>query len=244
MPKRYRSSRRKPAAFKSKRSLKQAAWKKSVASIAKRVALRQSETKHVARSLGLNYNFNHNTGYRIADNLLYSQLGVFDGSTASRIGDTVVLRGLKIYCNMGSLTNTPGVAYRIMVYKVRKQYSDVALPPLRAISGINVLDPPDMEKVIKVLHDRVYTDRYQNTVIALTEPGEVPAEPLTNVGVTLNRKFWIPLSGQYVYDDGSAAVGRNFNIGMWIVAYQNRGQITGEPIATGAFFSEFFFKDP
>lgn len=241
--KRGSASRRKPTVFKSRKSLKQSAWKKSVASIAKRVALRQSETKHVARQLGLAYNLTHNIGARVSDNLLYSTGGVGDGTTASRVGDTVQLRGLKIYASLGSLTDTPGNSYRIMVYKVRKQYADLTTPPLKNISGISILDPPDMERVIKVLHDRVYTDRYMNTVIGLAAPPD-PSDPLQTVGVTLNRKMWIPLSGQYVYDDGTASTGRDWNIGMWVVAYQNRQQINGTPIATAGFFSEFFFKDP
>lgn len=237
------TTRRKPTVFKSRKSLKQSAWKRSVASIAKRVALRQAETKHVARQLGLAYNLNHNTGYRVADNLLYSNLGVGDGTTASRIGDTVILRGIKLYMSLGSLTDTPGNSYRIMVYKVRKQYADITTPPLKAISGISILDPPDMEKVIKVMYDRTFTDRYMNTVIGLTAPPD-PEEPIQNTGVTLHRKVWIPLSGQYVYDDGSVNTGRDWQLGMWIVAFQNRQQITGTPIATAGFFSEFFFKDP
>lgn len=238
-----RATRRKPGVFRSKKSLKQSAWSKSVAAIAKRVTLRQAETKHVVRSLGLAYNLNHNIGARVADNLLYTTQGVNDGAVNSRLGDTVILRGIKLYMVLQTLSNTPGVTFRIIVCKVRKEWADQTTPPLKPITGINSLDPIDMEKAIKVLVDKRVTDRYMNTVVGLTTPPD-PAEPIENTPVMMHRKYWIPLSGQYKYDDTSFVKGRDWQIACWVVAYLNRN-VTGNPVVgTAAFGSEFYFKDP
>lgn len=241
--KRKSYGRKKPTVFKSRKSLKQAAWKKSVMSIAKKAVYRAAETKHVVRSLGLAYNLQHNIGSRVADNLLYCSQGVNDGAVNSRIGDTVILRGVKLYLTLQTLSNTPGTSFRVIVAKVRKEWADQTTPPLKPITGINSLDPLDMEKCIKVLIDRRYTDRYMNTVVGLTTPPD-PAEPIENTPVMMTKKIWIPLSGQYKYDDTSFVKGRNWQLACWVVAYLNRN-VTGNPVVgTAAFGSEFWFKDP
>lgn len=238
-----RTTTRKPTVFKSNRGLKQTAWKKSVALIAKRVSLKQAETKHVVRGLGANYNLNHNIGTRISDNLLYTTPGVNDGAANSRIGDTVILRGIKLYMVLGTLTDTPGVTFRIIVAKVRKEWADQTTPPIKPITNINTIDPLDMEKCIKVLLDKRVTDRYMNTVVGLTAP-PAPEEPLETNAIAIHRKYWIPLSGQYKYDDTSFVKGRDWQIACWVVAYHNRNTAGNPIVATAGFGSEFYFKDP
>lgn len=130
---------RKPAVFKSKKALKQKAWKKSVASIAKTVALRTQETKCAARNLGTNYTLNHNGYDRISDNLLYTTQGTNDSS--HRVGDMVTLRGLKLYTMFESLADTPNVNVRLMVYKVRKEWADSTIPPLKQITTYAYQNP-------------------------------------------------------------------------------------------------------
>lgn len=69
MPYARKRSSRKPVR---KTARKKSSLVKKIASVAKTVALRQAETKHVIRSLGVNYTLGHNTWDKVATNLLYS----------------------------------------------------------------------------------------------------------------------------------------------------------------------------
>lgn len=216
---------------------------KKIASVAKTVALRQAETKHIIRNLGVNYTLGHNTWDKVSSNLLYSVQG--NNDNFNRIGDQVICRGLKIYCQLESKPTEPMIAWRIIIIKCRQTIANLANPPLRTVTGQTMLDPIDMEQAQKVLLDKVIYNRRQNSVVGLVPEGTVPEEPVDNRRAVQFRKYWIPLNNaRYHYQDGSTDIGRDYNIAMWVSVYSHFLNTTDGTLSRGTFASEFFFKDP
>lgn len=118
--------KRKRVSYKRKRTSKYGLGRK-IAKIAKTVALRQQETKHVTRSLGA-YQCYHNVSQRVTDNLLYTTQGTNDGS--NRIGDEITLRGIKLYLEMEDKWDRPNVTYCIWVAKCRQGIASLTSVPV------------------------------------------------------------------------------------------------------------------
>lgn len=215
---------------------------KKIAQVSKTVALRQAETKHVIRSLGVNYTLGHNTWDKVATNLLYSQQGTNDSN--HRIGDQVTCRGVKLYCQLESKPTEPMIAYRIIVVKCRHAIAAATLPPLRTITMQSMMDPIDMEQVQKVYMDKIIYNKGQNSVVGLVPEGTIPTEDLDNRRKVMFKKFWIPLNNaRYIYQDGATDIGRDYNIACWVSAYSHYVDGNDDTLGRGAFMSEFFFKD-
>lgn len=241
--KRYnKRTSRKPRVFKSNKTLRAAAWKKSVAQIAKTVALRQMETKCAHRTLGSNYTLNHNDYDRVSDNLLFTTQGVNDGS--HRIGDEITLRGLKLYGLFETFRDTPNLNVRVMVFKVRKEWADSTTPPLKPITSYNYQNPPDMEKVMKVILDKRFKLWGQDSTVGLVAPPATPEEPVDNVRVSHFKKWYIPLNNaKYVYDDSSFVKGRDYQFGCWITTWLNSNTDQAYAVGKASMSSELWFKD-
>lgn len=240
MPYARKQSGRKPVR---KNPRKKSNLTKKIASVAKTVALRQAETKHVIRSLGVNYTLGHNTWDKVATNLLYSQQGTNDSN--HRIGDQVVCRGIKLYCQLESKPTEPMIAYRIIVVKCRHAIAAASLPPLRTITMQSMMDPIDMEQVQKVYMDKIIYNKGQDSTVGLVPEGTVPEEPVDNRRKVTFRKYWIPLNNaKYIYQDGATDIGRDYNIACWVSTYSHYTDGNNDTLGRGAFMSEFFFKDP
>lgn len=217
--------------------------RKTVTAIAKTVALRQSETKHIIRNLGVNYTLGHNSWDRVSTNLLYSAQGSNDNF--NRIGDEVIARGIKLYCQLESKPTEPMIAWRIIVIKCRNAVASSANPPLRTVTGQTMLDPIDMEQAQKVLLDKVIYNRRQDSTVGLVPEGTVPEEPVDNRRAVQFRKYWIPMNNvKYKYQDNSTDIGRDYNIAMWVSVYSHFTDTMDDTLSRGTFASEFFFKDP
>lgn len=235
-------SRGTPKVFKSNKSLRKSAWKKSVAQIAKTVALREQETKTAHRNLGTNYTLNHNGWDRVSDNLLYTTQGTNDGS--HRIGDQITLRGLKIYGLFESLADTPNVNVRFMIYKVRKEWADSTIAPVKPITSYAYQNPADMEKVMKVVLDKRFKLTGQSSVVGLVAPPTVPEEPIDNRRVSHFKSWYIPLNNvKYTYDDSSFVKGRDYQYACWMTAWLDSTTSTDYACAKASISSELFFKD-
>lgn len=237
MPKVYKSS-------KFSKIVKRRRSDRDVAKIAKRVMLRNVETKQVIRSLG-NRNVNHNTWENLSKNVLYTQLGVNDGnSLTSRIGDEITLVGIKLYMSFEQYTGTPFTTYRVLIARVRDGYSSNAAPQLLTVTGNNMIDPVDTEKIISVVFDRRYRPGGQNSITSLTSGGGGATEIAFSKPATEFTTVYIPLKYQkYKYDGGSFDVGLQYNLAAWVCCYDQQSQAIATDVGKFTMATQLFFKD-
>lgn len=228
--------KRKRVSYKRKRNLKYGLGRK-IAKIAKTVALRQQETKHTTRSLGV-FQMYHNVSQRVTDNLVWTSQGTND--TSNRIGDEITLRGIKLYLEMEDKWDRPNVTYCIWVAKCRQGIASLSSVPVRAITNMLPLDPMDTERVQKVLVNKKFRFSHKDTLIDVGGEG---VDSLNRV-TTHFAKIWIPFKNiKYKYQDNHTSEGTSYNIAMWIAAYGASGDLITDNIGRIRVSSEMFFKD-
>lgn len=221
---------------------------KKIAKIAKKVSLRNAETKHVYRSIGTNWSVGHNAWLRPSSNLIHILRGVEDGSIQSRIGDSVILRGVKLMMNIESFATHPRATFRVLVVKLRKQYADLVVPPTKVILNNSVLDPVDMEQVKQVIMDRKFTVKYQSNIRSAEDQNNDP--PINDViigsvSAPIMKKFWIPFKNwKYTFSDNSPDTGRDYNVAIYVTAWNDRNTAASDTCGIAAFGTELYFKDP
>lgn len=208
---------------------------KKVVAIAKTVALRQQETKHSILTFAT-HELYHNASYNITPNLLHTTQGVNDSN--HRVGDEITLRGIKLYLQMETKWDRPNNTYRVVVGKCRQSIagaSDVFKP----ISGVKVIDPVDMEQVMKVVLNRRYRFGDKDTMIATDEGVGALNRPTTHF-----RTIWIPLNNvKYKYLNQNSTQGTAYNLAMWVTAYDHSSMLTLDNIGSIRVSAELFFKD-
>lgn len=231
--KRKRSSSR---AYRKRKSARgRGGLNKKIAKIAKTVALRQQETKHAILSYATRELY-HNAAYNITDNLLHTTQGVNDRN--HRVGDEITLRGIKIYLQIESKWDRPNTTVRVVVGKARQAIA-AGTDPYKPISGIKVIDPVDMEQVMKVYANRRYRFGDKDTMIGTDEGIGVLNRPTTHF-----RTIWIPLMNvKYKYTNQSSTQGTAYNIPMWVTAYDHSSSLTLDNIGSIRISTELFFKD-
>lgn len=198
-----------------------------IAKIAKSVSLKTQETKHTTYNYG-EFDLFDNVSRKVADNLLQVTRGVDDGSTASRIGDEVTLRGLKIYMNYHINTGFPVQTFKYWVLRHRSNSVPLFLPT-KSISGILTLDPIDTEQCSVVTTGIIAPAKISGGISTSSKDFQV------------QLKKWIPLNNKvYKYQSGGTQ-GSFYNITMFVAAYNTGSVIT--QISKVAISTEFFFKD-
>lgn len=208
---------------------------KKIASIAKTVALRQQETKHSILSYATRELY-HNQTYNITPNLLDTTQGVTDGT--HRLGDEITLRGIKLYLQMETKWDRPNNTYRVVVGKCRQAIAG-GTDPFKPISGVKVIDPVDMEQVMKVLVNRRYRFGDKDTMIGTDEGIGVLNRPTTHF-----RTVWIPLNNvKYKYLNQNSTQGTAYNLALWVQAYDHSSSLTLDNIGSIRVSAELFFKD-
>lgn len=215
-----------------KTSRKPGTFRKKVAQIAKTVALRQQETKHHVTDYGT-FNLYHDLSTRITDQLLKTNQGVADSVIGSRIGDTITLRGLKMYFKFEAPFDRPNTTTKIWILKARKGSLPTSVP-VKAITSNVIMDPVDMEKINKVLAVRTY--KFNQNVYKDTTTYAVP-----NVNF---RTLWIPLNNhKYHYFTDNNVDGRDWNLAMYAATYDHSGALITDNIMDIHVAGELFFKD-
>lgn len=209
---------------------------KKIATIAKTVALRQQETKSIMESSALIPVY-HNNSYNVATNLIDIAQNVSD---TGRIGDHIVLRGVKIYMQFESMYDRPNTTFRVVVGKARETVAGLTNLPRRTITGVHVIDPVDTERVIKVYMNKRYRFGDKDTMIDVGGEGV----STLNRPTTHFRTFWIPLNNQhYQFLNGAAKLGRNWNLPCWIAAYDHSSTLSLDHIGNCKVSWELFYKD-
>jgi len=234
----YKMYVRKARAPKKRNRTRKPLLNKKIARIAKSVALRTQETKHVAKTYG-NHVMLHNVSRRVDTQLLRSNWGAGDGfDNNSRIGDEVTLRGLKVYLSFEQRPAHPNITFTVWILKMR-QGSIGTFAPLQSISGNLPQDPVNMETVTKVLYRKNFRFDHKNTQIS--SHGGVDAHDKT---VTYFRQIYLPLNNAvYHYNGNNVQDGRDYNIAMYISAFEATGSSVTSHIADVGVSTQFFYKD-
>lgn len=208
---------------------------KKIARIAKTVALRQQETKHSILSYATRELY-HNAAYLITSNLADTTQGVNDNQ--HRIGDEITLRGIKLYLQMETKWDRPNLTFRVVVGKARQAIAG-GTDPYKVISGVKVIDPVDMEQVMKVYVNRRYRFGDKDTMIGTDEGTGVLNRPTTHF-----RTIWIPLNNvKYKYLNQNSTQGTAYNIPCWVTSYDHSSMLTLDNIGSIRVSAELFFKD-
>lgn len=238
-----RWSSRKPM---KKRGLRKGAVKrastKRLVNLIKKVSLRSSETK-MAYTIVENNQLYHNVA-NIKQDLLYTTQGITatDTGTSSysnRIGDEVIARGLSIKFWLANKLDRPNVMYRIVVFRYTSgdtvTSNDVFLS---ATTNFMVKDYNTSK--IKVLYSRII-----NLQVGASQT------PLSGQNINYGKeahkllKVWIPLKNKKLkYEGDLSGVPKWSDIGFCIVPYDSYGTLTTDNIASYAYHSKFYFKDP
>ena len=124
--------------------------RRGMASMIKRVMLKQCETKHKTTSVE-NANLNHNSAYALP---VFTQLS--QGTDENqRIGDEVIGKYIKFKFQFFSKLDRPNVTYRIIVYRAPKDeessYNDI----MEGVVGNNILDNVNTEKYTPIMQKYV-----------------------------------------------------------------------------------------
>lgn len=222
--------------YKRKTYRKGSSLNKKIANIAKTVALRQQETKHSILSYATREVY-HNNSYQITQNLIDVIQGVND--TGHRIGDEITLRGIKLYLHFEDKWDRPNTTFRVVVAKARQGIAGSLSLPRKVISGVQVIDPVDMEQVMKVFVNKRFRFGDKDTMI---DTGEGTSS--LNRATSHFRQLWIPLNNvKYKFVNQSNVQGTAYNIAMWVAAYDHSSQLTTDNIGSIRVSGELFFKD-
>ena len=207
----------------------------------KTVALRQAETK-VASETTENNQLRHNgTAYR--NNRLFTRQGTadsqgFSSSNLCRVGDEIVARGIKFKWWLSNKADRPNVMYNIYVFYYNTLETPTDSTFWRGTDGTGatmnrMLDQPNPERV-KVLKKLT------------VKPGAQFYEPAPDGKEhSYFRECWLPLNNKkIVYRRDSTGVPKLQDIGFAIVAYDSYGTLVSDNIASYAYSTTLYFKDP
>lgn len=198
----------------------------------KSVSLRQQETKQ-AMSSATNVQL-HNVSVRYFANMLGTQQGITDGlSTSNRIGDSITPIGIKQYWQFRMPSDRPNVTFKVWILKHAGDANPPTFVPLKAITGINLLDPVDSEKVTVV---KIFTvkppESYFNGTVGNSKEN------------CIFRKIWIPLPRtEYKYSQDNAALGKNYQLALYVSAYDTVGSLITDNIGSCTVSNILYFKD-
>lgn len=215
---------------------KTSALRKTITRVAKTVALRQQETKSITATSPLQPVY-HNNSYNLFTNMVDVGQGVSD---TNRIGDHIILRGVKIYIQFQSMYDRPNTTFRVVMGKARETVSNLTNLPRRVITGVHVLDPVDTERVMKVYVNKLYRFGDKDTMIDIQGEGT----QTFNRPTTHFRTLWVPLNNtHYQFVNNTDKLGRDFNLPLWVACYDHSSSLTLDHIGDIRVSYELFFKD-
>lgn len=207
--------------------------------IARTAVLKQTETKFKALATE-NVQLYHNAGspsvFVVQPNLLQTPTGT--GQT-TRVGDEVFGVGLSVKLWLSNKSDRPNVMYRIMI---------VACPQDQVTST----SPNGLFKseVGNKMLDSVDTDKYNVVYHKLLQPfsGDYSLEASSTLREHSKLvKIYIPLKSRrikYQSDGGSIPSYQKNCLSLVVIAYDAFGSIVSDNIASLAYITKFYFKDP
>lgn len=205
----------------------------SLVKLIKNVSARQSETKMCTYNAGLV--IYHNISTRYGGNLLGTVQGITDATgAANRIGDTINLVGMKFLMQFRQPADRPNVNWKIWILKIKGNPTLPISCPVKAITGNLQLDPIDTEKCVLVKQlNYKHPDNYWEGTTG------------TSKETCFFKKLWLPFNGQkYVYSGDNLDTGRDYQLCMFVTAYDTTGSLITDNIGTFTCSNMLYFKDP
>lgn len=189
----------------------------------------------------------HNVPKLIASNLMRTTQGVTsDATSATRIGDRINPRGIKLYLQVRqhqptSATNYENADIAIKLWMLKQHHSliNTSGDYLRTIVANNMMNPVDTKRATVV---KTMTFKLKNMFSTWNASPTVESAPAFKT-LTL----WIPLAKykQYLYQENTTDHGKYFDICFHAMAFSAHPDIvTDDHIANIDCSSEIFFKDP
>lgn len=231
-----------------KRGLKKGAVKragtKRLVNLIKKVSLRSSETK-MAYTIVENNQLYHNVA-NIKQDMLYTTQGITatDTGTSSysnRIGDEVIARGLSLKFWFANKFDRPNVMYRLVVFQYTSGDTVTSNDVFLSATANFMLKDYNTAK-IKVLYTKTFNLQVGSTLTANSDTAWTSA-----YGREAHKliKVWIPLKNKKLkYQGDLSGIPKWTDIGFAVVPYDSYGTLTTDNIASYAYHSKFYFKDP
>lgn len=214
---------------------------KNLAKMMKSVALKQCETK-VASDTAENLQLTHNgTYYR--SNFFFTAQGTadqqgLDSNPRCRLGDEIIARGIKFKWWLSNKGDRPNVMYNIYVFYYNTLESPTNSTFWRGTDGVGgtmnrMLDNPNPDR-IKVLKKFVVNSKSQYEGVA---PNLFEHSQYRECYISFNNK-------KITYRRDSSGTPKGWDLGFAVVPYDAFGTLTTDNIASFAWSSTFYFKDP
>ena len=217
--------------------------RKSLPKLIKSIALNQCETKKGSQYQENIQLFHNSTNY--ITNILKTGQGTHDpegllATSAQRIGDEVIARGIKIKLWLSCKEDRPNVMYHVYVFKYAMSYTVLGINDAvfwRGMSGgggmVNrMVDNPNPDRIITI-----------KKLIARTPSVNYTTHPAKEKSNYL--ECYVPLKDKRIqYNEDGGGMPRFVNYGIAIVPYEQYSTHTTDNIASYALSTTFYFKDP
>lgn len=211
--------------------------RRGMASLIKRVMLKQCETKH-RKDASENMNLFHNKPYALP---VITKCGIGTGEN-QRLGDEVIGKYVKCKFMFFSKNDRPNVTYRVIVYRAPVDEGDTYTDIMEGDIGNKVMDSVNTEKYTSVMQK--YLKITGNTALG-------PDDLVGNYDWTLRENskyltFTVPLKDSKIkYQDNSEFPKyQAHTIKMVVFAYDAYGTLQTDNVGSFAYSTKFYYKDP
>lgn len=226
------------------------------ASRVKKVLMKTAETKQIANG-SENVNLYHNTGLSGATYINpiifnpWNQIGQGSGRQ-QRLGLEITPRGMSLRLWLANKDDRPNVMYRVSVVVLPKTYNNTRVTagsidpmvPIYAGGGVgnNLALFWDIEKGIKVLYDRVFSNEKGISNISYAKSGLRPAG---NLECHIFKKLWIrrKRSSNIKFESNTAQDILNKPLAVYVIPYDSYGTLTTDNIASCGYAYQLYWKD-
>lgn len=159
-----------------------------------------------------------------------------------RIGDKITPRGMSIKLWLANKLDRPNILYRVIVAVLPKVSGGaITIPrfdpfqiPNSGLLGNYLLTPPDTDKGVKFLYDRIVSNER-----AFTGGSNLPQKE-----VHVYKKIWIKRkrSRPIVYDTTGTEI-INKPLAIYVIPYDSYATLNTDNIASCAGFMRMYYKD-
>lgn len=230
---------------------------KSLVSLIKKITLKECETKESTQTTSTNLALAHNT-LNVIYNPMYVNIGTGDPSTGigNRIGDEIIVKGLKLKFYLQNQAERPKVWYRLFVIRSSSGDTISRATFFKGIVGNKMIDQIDTER-FKVIYQKTLTLNTSNPYTATSF--SLSGAPQTGNGGTVAGgvatkilSCWIPgkylvgYGGKLKYKNGNTTDPIFHDYRIAIVAYDLYGtpQDVNNVGAISESYCKLYFKDP
>lgn len=249
-----RSYRKRPYKRSRRGKYSRRAGARSFQSRVKKVLMKTSETKYY--DIGFeNEQLYHNCGtfqllfpgYIRSISQWFNPWNVIQKGTNrfNRIGDKITPRGMSLKLWLASKYDRPNTQFRVIVAILPKVVAgDITIPrfdpfqiPNSGVLGNYLLSPPDTDKGVKFLYDRVHRTSNQGAYPLGGGAGN-NKENVKQIKLWIKRKR----SRDIVYDTTSTDI-INKPLAVYVIPYEQYSTLNTDNIASCAGYMRLYYKD-